>query len=65
MKDVFPAPLGPNMPKHSFEPTAKDNPRTAIFGGFPSLRGYTFFRLSHTIAWLVLGSSLSFSTLSL
>ena len=65
MNEVFPAPLGPNIPKHSPEGTARDNPRTAIFGGFPSLPGYTFFIVLHTIAWLVLCARISFWTFSL
>ena len=42
MKEVFPAPLGPSRPKHSPLATARDNPLTACFSGFPSLAGYVF-----------------------
>jgi len=37
IKDVFPAPFGPSIPKHSPRGTARDSPLTATFGGFPSL----------------------------
>ena len=65
MKDVFPAPLGPSMPKHYPERTSRYNPLTAIFGGFPSLPGYTFFKLSHKMACPALPSFLNCCTFSL
>ena len=55
MELVFPAPLGPRMPKHSPLGTARENPLTAYLGGLPSLAGYTFFKLSHTIGYAVVG----------
>jgi hypothetical protein len=36
MKDVFPAPFGPSIPKHWPFGRASDNPRTASLSGFPS-----------------------------
>jgi hypothetical protein len=45
MKDVFPAPFGPSIPKHWLFWRIGDNPRTANLSGFPSLPGQTFLRL--------------------
>ena len=65
IKEVFPAPLGPRIPKHSPRGKARYSPCTASFSGFPSLPGYIFWRLSQTMAWLVLDSWSNWSTFSL
>lgn len=65
IKEVFPAPFGPSIPKHSPRGTARDNPLTASFGGFPSLPGYIFLKLLQTMEVFELGSDNSCSTLSL
>ena len=65
IKEVLPAPLGPRIPKHSPQGTARYSPCTASFSGFPSLPGYIFWRLSQTMAWLVLDSWSNSSTFSL
>jgi len=62
---VFPAPLGPSIPKHSPHGTASDKPRTAYFSELPSFPEYAFFRLSQIMAWDWEDSWSNFSTSSL
>jgi hypothetical protein len=63
--EVFPAPFGPKIPKHSPLGIAKENPRTTYLGGFPSRAGYTFFKLSHTIEYELSGNFRNLSTTAL
>ena len=49
MKEVLPAPFGPSKPKHFPRATARDNPLTACYLGYPSCAGYVFWSLQEMI----------------